>query len=365
MNSPPWERFLIGEILVCCGHMSHTTLYRKYRPAKFSEVLGQDHIIETLKNELKEGKIAHAYLFFGPRGTGKTSIARIFAAELGCSPEDLYEIDGASNRGIDEIRVLKEGVGTLPFRGDIKVYVIDEVHMLTKEAFNALLKTLEEPPEYVVFILATTELHKVPDTIISRCQSFTFKKPTEHILKKMVETVSKKEGATLDEEAVSLISFLGDGSFRDTHTVLEQVLNISGKKKIEGDDVAKITGTPTKLLIHSFIEALLEKDSEKGLSAIKEASEKNMDMKIYAKLILKHLRYALLLSFSQNLADSIKEDVGEDEFKYLEKISQHENKKIFPEAIEILIDVHAQISRAYIEELPLELALVKLSRKEG
>ena len=345
--------------------MSHTTLYRKYRPQNFSEVLGQDHIVDILKNELKEGKIAHAYLFSGPRGTGKTSIARIFAAELGCAPEDLYEIDGASNRGIDEIRTLKEGVGTLPFRGDIKIYVIDEVHMLTKEAFNALLKTLEEPPEYVVFILATTELHKVPDTIISRCQAFTFKKPTEHILKKMVETVSKKEDANLDEEAISLISFLGDGSFRDTHTVLEQVLNISGKKKITGDDVAKITGAPAKTLVHSFIEGILEKDSEKGLAAIGEAHEKNMDMKVYTKLILKHLRYALLLSFSQNLAPSIKEDVGEDEFRYLEKISQHENKKIFPEAINTLIEAHNQISRSHITQLPLELALVKLSQKEG
>ncbi|MAZ40838.1 hypothetical protein CL654_01870 [bacterium] len=164
--------------------MEQVALYRKYRPQSLNDVLGQDHIVEALKHSLKNKSISHAYLFSGPRGTGKTSIARILARELKTSPEDLYEIDGASNRGIDEIRSLKEGVATLPFASPYKVYVIDEVHMLTKEAFNALLKTLEEPPSYVVFILATTELHKVPDTIVSRCQSFIFKKPTEKILKK-------------------------------------------------------------------------------------------------------------------------------------------------------------------------------------
>ncbi len=161
--------------------MEHSALYRKYRPEAFSEIIGQEHIVTALSGALKEEKISHAYIFFGGRGTGKTTTARIVAKALGTDPSDLYEIDAASNRGIDNIRELRENVGTLPFNSKYKVYIIDEVHMLTKEAFNALLKTLEEPPSHVVFILCTTELEKVPETIISRCQEFTFRKPSEKI----------------------------------------------------------------------------------------------------------------------------------------------------------------------------------------
>lgn len=340
--------------------MDNVSLYRKYRPHKFSDVLGQDHIVGVLKNELENKKTAHAYLFAGPRGTGKTSIARILASELECASEDLYEIDGASNRGIDEIRELKENIKTLPFKGDVKVYVIDEVHMLTKEAFNALLKTLEEPPVYAVFILATTELHKVPDTIISRCQLFTFKKPTEFVLKKMIKAVAKKEGRELDDEAVALIAFLGDGSFRDTHTVLEQVLNISGKKKITQEEVADITGAPKKELIHTFINAILEKDVEKGIQAVHTAKEQNMEMKIYLKLILKQLRFAMLMALSPDTKTFIKLEVGEDELVYLEELGKHENKKILPQALKTLLSAYPQIGRSFIEELPLELALAEI-----
>ena len=185
--------------------MSEIALYRKYRPSSFDDVLGQEHIVKVLKGALKLGNIAHAYLFFGTRGTGKTSVARIMAQELKTSDADIYEIDAASNRGIDDIRELRDSVRTLPFNSDYKVYIIDEVHMLTKEAFNALLKTLEEPPKHVIFILATTELDKVPETIISRCQTFTFKKPTLSVLKDLVLSVSKKENFTLDNAGAELI----------------------------------------------------------------------------------------------------------------------------------------------------------------
>ena len=161
-----------------------TVLYRKYRPQNFEEVLGQDHIVSVLKNAVKTGRVSHAYLFSGSRGTGKTSLARILAKEAGCSDVDLIEIDAASSRGIDEIRALREAVRFSPMQGQVKVYIIDEVHMLTKEAFNALLKTLEEPPAHAIFILATTELDKVPETIISRCQNFSFRKISEEVLKK-------------------------------------------------------------------------------------------------------------------------------------------------------------------------------------
>src|SRR3989338_1103456 len=176
-------------------------LYRKYRPSSWKEVVGQDHIVDVLKESTKLKRISHAYLFSGSLGTGKTSVARILAKSLGTADEDVYEIDAASNRGIDDIRELREHVATLPFSSEYKVYIIDEVHMLSKDAWNALLKTLEEPPKHVIFILATTELDKVPETIVSRCQTFSFRKPGRGILRKEIARVGKKEGYDLDSGA--------------------------------------------------------------------------------------------------------------------------------------------------------------------
>src|SRR3989344_7095124 len=206
-------------------------LYRKYRPQSFKEVLGQDHVVKVLEGALKQGNIAHAYLFAGSRGTGKTSVARILAKEAGCTDKDLYEIDAASNRGIDDIRELREGVNVLPFESRYKVYVIDEVHMLTKEAFNALLKTLEEPPPHVLFMLATTEIDKLPETIISRCKVFQFKKPGLDELRQVITTASKKEGRQLEPLATDLIALLGDGSYRDALGVLQKTFGVTADKK--------------------------------------------------------------------------------------------------------------------------------------
>jgi replication-associated recombination protein RarA len=176
-------------------------LYRTYRPAHWTEVIGQDHIVQTLRESINSGRTAHAYLFSGTRGTGKTTVARILAHELKTAPEDITEIDAASNRGIDDIRELREHVATLPFSSRYKVYIIDEVHMLSKDAWNALLKTLEEPPAHVIFILATTELNKVPDTIVSRCQTFVFRTPNRDILGAQIISIAQKEGYTLDAGA--------------------------------------------------------------------------------------------------------------------------------------------------------------------
>ena len=193
----------------------HTTLYRAYRPASFSQVRGQEHIVTTLERSIKNNKIAHAYLFSGGRGTGKTSVARILATCLGVSDKDLYEIDAASNRGIDDIRELREGVYAMPFSSPYKLYIIDEAHMLTKEAWNALLKTLEEPPSHCIFVLATTELDRVPDTIQSRCETYTFKQPTREILAQMIGDVATAEGYSLESAGAELIALLAEGSFRD------------------------------------------------------------------------------------------------------------------------------------------------------
>jgi DNA polymerase-3 subunit gamma/tau len=194
--------------------MSTKSLYQKYRPSKFNEVIGQDRIVSTLTNQLENQTVNHAYLFSGSRGLGKTSIARILAGELQINNEDLYEIDAASNRGIDDIREIRDGVKALPFSSPYKMYLIDEVHMLTKEAFNALLKTLEEPPNYVVFVLATTEAHKVPDTIKSRTQLFNFTSPTITDISELISRVAQAESSKVDQTIVTEIAKRANGSYR-------------------------------------------------------------------------------------------------------------------------------------------------------
>src|SRR3989344_2336569 len=218
------------------GTREDSALYRKYRPAHFKDVVGQSHVVTVLEEAIKQEKLSHAYLFAGSRGTGKTSVARIFAREIGTSANDLYEMDAASNRGIDDIREIRDGVSTVPFESKYKVYIIDEVHMLTKEAFNALLKTLEEPPPHAIFILATTEIDKLPETVISRCQTFTFKKPNQAMLREFASVVAIKEGFKLEPAAADLVGILGDGSFRDTQGILQKVIGISKDKKISREE---------------------------------------------------------------------------------------------------------------------------------
>ena len=224
--------------------MHETALYRKYRPQKFSEVLGQDQVIKVLKSSIEQGNIAHAYIFSGSRGTGKTSVARIFAREIGTAPADITEIDAASNTSVDNIRELNESINTLPFESKYKVYILDEAHMLSKSAWNALLKTLEEPPTHAIFIMATTESEKIPETVLSRCQTFSFKRPTQKVLKDVVQTIAKKEGFTLDSSAADLIAMLGDGSFRDSQSILQKVLGCHSREggnpggKVGLDEVA-------------------------------------------------------------------------------------------------------------------------------
>jgi DNA polymerase-3 subunit gamma/tau len=285
--------------------MHDLALYRKYRPKNFQEVLGQDHITKVLESSIKDNKVSHAYLFVGSRGTGKTSVARIFAKEIGTTENDLYEIDAASNRGIEDIKTLRDGARTLPFDSKYKIYIIDEIHMLSRDAWGALLKTLEEPPRHVIFILATTELRKVPDTIISRCQVFTFKKASDASCKNMLLEVAKKEGFELDKSSAELLAILGDGSFRDALGTLQKVLNFSKNKKIKIEEVEKITGSPKTVLVNDFISAIAEKEIEKGINAVRKASEENLDMKLYLKLIIQKLRVAIILKYAPKLENGI------------------------------------------------------------
>ncbi|MFZ2522928.1 MAG: DNA polymerase III subunit gamma/tau [Minisyncoccia bacterium] len=332
-------------------------LYRKYRPGKFKDVIGQEHVVKVLEAEAKSGNISHAYLFAGTRGTGKTSVARIFAEEIGTSKNDIYEIDAASNTSVDDIRSLNESVFTLPFESKYKVYILDEVHMLSKSASNALLKTLEEPPAHVVFILATTETHKIPETVLSRCETFTFKKPNEETLKKVVLSVVKKEGFTLDDPSAELIAILGDGSFRDTQGIVQKVLNYSKDKNILEKEVRLVTGAPSVELIHEIIESISEKKLDRGLSAVKKASVQNVDSAVFLKLVLKTMRAILLVRFG---ADHIvKDDLSESEFEFVSKIAKGSGNFSSKTLVELL-DALERTNLSYISTLPLEIALINL-----
>ncbi|OHA59257.1 MAG: DNA polymerase III, subunit gamma and tau [Candidatus Vogelbacteria bacterium RIFOXYD1_FULL_46_19] len=343
--------------------MSHDVLYRKYRPQKFSEVSGQESIISILAGEIKSGNFAHAYLFSGSRGTGKTSVARILAKELGCSSKDLYEIDAASNTGVDDVRVLREGVRSLPFESPLKVYLIDEVHMLSKAAFNALLKTLEEPPAHVVFILATTELHKVPDTVISRCELYAFKRPTIETLTETVTKIVKKEGTKIDQEAAALVAFLGDGSFRDTLGVLQKVLAAGGEPVITLELVEAVTGATSLSLVQEFIKDLLAADADQALKILAQLVEANLDLKTFNKRVLAELRSAMLVKYAPGLGPDIKAAAGADRFGFYETIAAHREAGKLSAILKELLEAHDLIGSTYLAALPLELAVINITEK--
>ncbi|OGI61039.1 DNA polymerase III, subunit gamma and tau [Candidatus Nomurabacteria bacterium RIFCSPHIGHO2_01_FULL_38_19] len=345
--------------------MHALALYRKYRPKSFKEVLGQDHIVKVLESSVETNKVSHAYLFVGSRGTGKTSVARIFAENIGVSVNDMYEIDAASNRGIEDIKELRDGTRVLPFDSKYKVYIIDEVHMLSKDAWGALLKTLEEPPKHVIFILATTEFHKVPETIISRCQVFTFRKATDGICRKMLVDVAKKEGFELDTGSAELLAILADGSFRDALGELQKILNFSGKKKkISREDIEKITGAPKASLVNDFLSAIAEKKLEEGISVVQRASAENLDIKLYFKLIIVKFRIAIILRYAPKLKEEMAGELGESDLEFLQTLVKGVGGEMFrSEALSILLAEYQNINNAFITELPLELALVKILSK--
>lgn len=339
---------------------SNIALYRKYRPENFDEVVGQDHIVKAIGGALKAGKVAHAYLLCGPRGTGKTTVARIIAHELGSSVNDIYELDAASNRGIDDVRSIRDSVQTMPFDSKYKIYILDEVHMFTKDAWNALLKTIEEPPAHVIFILATTELEKVPETIVSRCQSFIFKKPTDSILTSVITNVAKKEGYVLEEGGAPLIALLADGAFRDALGTLQKVISFSEGKSISLKNIEEVTGSPNTKLVDDFLTAIANKEIEKGFLCIKKASEDNLDMAVYLKMILFKLRYALILRYAPNMKNEVEGVLSTHDMEYIINLISSKPEYISSGTLSILLEAYQSLRNAVISELPLELALVKI-----
>jgi DNA polymerase-3 subunit gamma/tau len=275
-------------------------LYRKYRSRSFDEVVGQDHITKTLRQSIKSGRISHAYLFTGPRGVGKTSVARILAREVNSLPYDgemmhldVIEIDAASNRRIDEIRDLREKVRIAPVSGKYKVYIIDEVHMLTRESFNALLKTLEEPPAHSIFILATTESHKLPETIISRTQRFEFKQISSSDAVKHLESMAKKEKIQISKESLKLLSEFGNGSFRDSISYLDQLS--SGSNKISDDDVREVLGIPSNKMVEELMKLMKQGDTIGLIKSLQSIKDQGVDASKLASSISKNIRAQIIL----------------------------------------------------------------------
>lgn len=340
----------------------HVALYRKHRPTSFADVRDQDHIVSVLEGAIAKKTIPHAMLFSGTRGTGKTTLARIFAHEIGVSDVDLYEIDAASNRGIDAIRELIEAVHTLPYESEKKVYIIDEVHMLTKEAFNALLKTLEEPPAHVIFILATTEEEKLLDTILSRCQVFRMHSPSRRVLAATVTDIAKKEGFDLEPAAADLIAIAADGSFRDALGVTQKVIMASGDTIGEVDEVAAIIGAPKSTVIAQLVDGVHSKDAEKALSAVGTVIADHGDMKIFMRLLLERVRAVMLLRNMPQKKEALLAAFSEKDQEQLTALAAETTSALNSHALLRLLAAAEGMGKTQLSHLPLEIAIVDICK---
>jgi len=359
-------------------------LYRKYRPQTFSEIKGQEHVIETLKGAIKLNRVAHAYLFCGPRGIGKTSIARIFAKALNCEKRinhepcnscstclainnnqsiDIIEIDGASNRGIDDIRNIKEIAQVAASQNRYKIFIIDEVHSLTKDAFNALLKILEEPPEHVKFILATTEPHKLLDTVLSRVQRFDLKKLSHAQIIKKLEEVSEKEKVKVEKDVFRLIAVNSEGSLRDAESNFAKLIALSGNN-INLEDIKDILGfIPFELYVR-FMNSLINKQKEEGVKLVNELYETGVDLENFTKGFTDFTRKIIIAKASQDTMKSFQGELNSEQLAQIEKFAQSIDTKLLIKIINFLMNVRNEIKTSPIPQLPLELAVMEFTSTE-
>jgi DNA polymerase-3 subunit gamma/tau len=365
--------------------MSYVVLARKWRPRTFEEVVGQRPITQALQNAIATGRVAHAYLFAGPRGVGKTSVARILAKALNCqegpTPQpcdrcsscqeirggisvDVLEIDGASNRGIDEIRELRENVRYLPSKNKYKIYIIDEVHMLTDQAFNALLKTLEEPPPHVIFIFATTEPHKIPLTILSRCQRYNFRRIPLPETVAHLRKIAAEEKVEISEASLHLIAREGEGSMRDAQSLLDQTLSFSGSK-VSDSDVVEVLGVVDRQILQEVAQGLEEADPGRLLQIVERVHNYGYDLKEFCGELTRLMRDLLVLKIFPRAEDRTGFlDLPDEEVAQLlpraEKFSREELHAYF----RTLLAAHDEIARSSFPRLVLEMTLTKLARKK-
>ncbi len=361
--------------------MSYVVFARKYRPGNFDEIVGQEHIATTLKNAIKQGRVAHAYLFSGPRGIGKTTTARILAKALNCEKGptptpcnkcascqdisasrsmDVIEIDGASNRGIDEVRELRENVKFAASGGRYKLYIIDEVHMLTPEAFNALLKTLEEPPPHVKFIFATTQPNKVLSTILSRCQKFDFRRiATAEIVSKL-KKIAKRESIKTDDDTLFLIARQSEGSLRDAESMLDQV-NTFTNGKIKKEDLAHILGVIEDKILEEFAQALIDKDAPKTLEFIDKLVNEGKELSIFLSSLIEYFRDLMVAKVSKKARDLI--DRGPKEVERIAKQSQNISAEEILYISSILNHGYNSMKRSALARVVFELAVTKITTR--
>jgi len=369
--------------------MANIALYRKYRPQTFSEIVGQEHIVQTLTNALSEGMISHAYLFTGPRGSGKTSLARLFAKAVNCDNRkgfepcntcasctetrdgrslDLIEIDAASHRGIDDIRELRDGIRFAPVKSKYKIFILDEAHQLSKDAVNALLKTLEEPPAHAIFILATTEIHKMIPTIISRCQRFDFRKLTLPEIVKRLEYVAKKEKANIEKPALELIALHSGGSIRDGESLLDQALTFCGtlekEKVLVAEDIKDLLGITDTTTISQFVDMLAEKKGSEAIQFLNETLEKGHDPQEFAKALVSYLRQALIAKIHPEAMNPIIVGLTKEQQEKLQQQAAQFTHEELHKATSLFLEAENTMRYASIPQLPLELVILEILDKK-
>jgi len=363
--------------------VSYLVLARKWRPQRFEEVIGQKHVVKTLQNAIESNRIAHAFLFAGQRGVGKTSVARILSKALNChegptphpcgtctsckeitggNSMDVLEIDGASNTGVDDVRELRESVKYVPSRSRYKIYIIDEVHMLSNSAFNALLKTLEEPPAHVIFMFATTEPHKIPTTVLSRCQRFDLRRISLEALVEQLGKITAQEQITISGQGLRWIASESEGSMRDAQSILDRVISYAGKQ-IKDNDIVEVLGIVDKDLLMRTSQAVLDKDAKGCLDIVRELFRFGYDTRQFYQAFLEHLRNIIIVKISKDPAKLM--DLSPDEGEVLKKQVKDSEVETLQRLFDVWLKAEEEINRSSQPHVVLEMILLKMVYLKG